>query len=365
MHNAGEFLKLIPKHTMLMAVIKSNAYGHGLATIAGLLSGTRNPDSARDSHIWFGVDSITEALCLRKEGIKNNILVLGATLPERICDAVEHGITITVSTKELLIALAHAPARSAFHLKIDTGMHRQGFLPKDISDMIQMLHKFALVPAGCYSHFAAVNDITMGDFALGQYVVFQDVVAALRHAGYEQMIVHMAATGGTLQYKDAHFDMVRIGIGLYGYWPSENLKASPKGKQVSLKPVLSWKTRIVEIKHISAGEAVGYDCTKIVERNTRIAVLPVGYWHGYDRHLSNRGVVLVCGARAPVLGRISMDMIVIDVTDCTDATVGDIAVLIGTDGDQSMYASELAAHINTTAYEVLTRLNPLMRRLVV
>lgn len=186
----------------------------------------------------------------------------------------------------------------------------------------------------------------------------------LKEAGYGDCIYHASATGGALLFPEAHFDMVRVGMGLYGYRPSEESKKTKniKHKTIKLKQVLTWKSVIAEVKKIPKGARVGYDGTERVARDTVMAVIPIGYWHGYDRGLSGKGIMLVRGKRAKVLGRISMDMTVIDITDIPKVRVGDEAVLIGMQGKESILADELAAKINTTAYEFLTRINPLIKR---
>ncbi|TSC68030.1 MAG: alanine racemase [Parcubacteria group bacterium Gr01-1014_66] len=409
-HNVEQFLRLIPKKTRFMAVVKSNAYGHGLVHVAKQLAEFRSsslefrgssPNSKfkiQNSRIWFGVDSITEGLRLRKEGIKNHILVLGYTLPSRLEEAAAAGIAVTVSSPEALKALVRVGKRPVFHIKIDTGMHRQGFLPTQALDIIRQLKRNHLAPEGVFTHFAAAKDPAYPTYTLMQAEDFQRVVAAFRRTGYSRVIRHAAASGGTLLFPETHLDMVRIGIGIYGYWPSQEAKIgftllsslrAPKGRgnpvrktatvdygiassqpprndnAFELEPVLSWKAIVSEVKEISAGSYVGYDLTERVSRKTIIAVLPIGYWHGYDRGLSGVGEVLIRRRRAKVLGRISMDMTVVDATNIPRVCVGDTAILLGKDGEEEILADELSLRIGTTPYEVLTRINPLIRRVVI
>jgi len=405
-HNVEQFLKLIPERTRLMAVVKSNAYGHGLVPVAKILSNLQAPNSKPRNttsiaaeggnhemvevdtrgklRLWFGVDSIVEALRLRREGIENPILVLGHTLPSRTEEAAACDTILTVSTTEALEVLGHLKTRPTFHLKIDTGMHRQGFLPHDIFKLVKLLKRFKLTPAGVYTHFASAKDPADRDYTLRQLTLFEDVISALERAGIRGMIRHAAATGGTLLFPESHLDMVRIGMGLYGYWPSAESKASLSIRMFktfkkhapyrtegsgagfkSLKPALTWKTIVGEVKEIPKGSLVGYDGTECTQRRTKIAVLPIGYWHGYDRGLSGIGEILIRGKRARVLGRVSMDMVVADVTDVPRVKIGDEAVLIGRQGGGALWADELAAKIGTTPYEFLTRINPLIRRIPV
>ena len=377
-HNVESFLRLIPKTTRFMAVIKSNAYGHGLVQVAKLLAESRilNQESGikihdskfmiHDSRIWFGVDSITEASRLRREEIGSPIFVLGYTLPSRIEEAADKNIVLTVSSSEALKEIAALKARPEFHLKVDTGMHRQGFLPSETLKLIKLIKLFKLAPQGIYTHFASAKDSDDRRYTIRQVTQFGGVISEFEKAGFRNLIRHAAASGGALLFPESHLDMVRVGMGMYGYAPSEEFKIqNSKFKNIELKPVLTWKTIVCEVKEILKGSYVGYDNTERVKRNTKIAVLPVGYWHGYDRGLSNIGEVLIQGKRARVLGRVSMDMLVVDVTDIRGIKDKDEAVLIGKSGRGSLWADELAGRIGTTQYEFLTRLNPLIRRVTI
>ncbi|MDO8600437.1 MAG: alanine racemase [bacterium] len=364
-HNVAEFLKLIPKRTRFMAVVKSNAYGHGLVTVAQSLANL-TPDTYHLSpRLWFGVDSIVEGLRLRREGIKNPILVLGSTLPARIPEAAEHAIALAVSNFESLRAHASVKNRPAFHLKIDTGMHRQGFFPHEIKKAAAFLKASRLRPEGIFTHFASAKDIAYPTYTLEQLKKFKDADRELQKNGFTNMMRHAAASGGALLFPESHLDMVRIGMAMYGYWPSEESRIKNKELRVTLKPVLIWKTVVAEIKKIPKGAYVGYDCTERVSRNTTMAVLPIGYWHGYDRGLSSTGEVLIRGKRARVLGRVSMDMIVVDATDISGIKVADEVVLIGKQGKDTVWGDAMALKISTSQYEVLTRINPLVKRIIV
>ena len=371
-HNFKAFLKLLTKQTRFMAVVKSNAYGHGLTLVAKQLANSKL-ETLNSKRVWFGVDSIVEALRLREEGIKNSILVLGSTLPGRMKEVVEKGIILTVSSFESFEALVKLKFRPEFHIKIDTGMHRQGFLPEQVPKFIKLLKRFSakggsvsggkLAPQGVYTHFAS-KDWGYPAYMELQFEKFKKIVKQFQRAGFRKIISHSAASDGTLLFPQAHLDMVRVGMGLYGYWPSWVAKVRHPSK-MTLKPVLSWKTVVVEIKKIPKGAYVGYDLIEQVSRVTEIAVLPVGYWHGYDRGFSSIGEVLIRGKRAKVLGRVSMDMTVVDITDIPKVKVGDRVVLIGRQGREEIWADEVALKIGTSQYEFLTRINPLIERIIV
>ncbi|MDO8603807.1 MAG: alanine racemase [bacterium] len=353
--NYRTFRKLVPKNVKIMGVVKSNAYGHNIIEFSRELE--------KLGVDMLAVDSLVEALSLRKAGIKKKILVLGYTLPELFSKTVSTNIHLTISSIEgLRVFLKSSYARKIrIHLKVDTGMHRQGFLFSDSRRVFKMLEGSKANVVGLYTHFAAAKDAHERKFTKGQIAEFEKWRLCLSQAGFS-LLTHAGATGGTIAFPEAHFDMTRIGIGMYGVWPSSEIEEAKK-KSLLLKPVLSWKTIISEVKVISAGEGVGYDLTHRVKQTTRIAVCPIGYWHGYPRALSNNSGVLVRGKRAKVLGRISMDMIVIDVTDIPRVKVGDKVVLIGKSGKEEIKASELATLADTSAYEILTRLNPLIKRI--
>lgn len=353
----------------VMAVVKSNAYGHGLTLVASLLAGEKG-ETGKEK-LWFGVDSIVEALRLRREGIKNRILVLGYTLPERYADAARRGITVTVSNFDALRAFGRVKRRPAFHLKLDTGMHRQGFLEREIPELARMLHSKRLAPDGAYSHYAAAERAIV---SRRQRQAFERCIGAVEAAGIPLRERHIAATGGMVSGRNPRWcTMVRIGLGLYGYLPDGKAQGAQRTSTIALKPVMTWKTIVGEVKRVEKGEGIGYDLTERLRRDSDVAILPIGYWHGFDRGLSSIGEVLVRGRRAKVLGRVSMDMTAVDVTDINRAaksqksnvTVGDEAVLIGRQGREFIGAGEVAATIGTTAYEILTRLNPLIRRIPV
>lgn len=359
-HNFYTFLGLIPAQTRLMAVIKSNAYGHGLTLIAKELASYKLR-SPKDK-LWFGVDSIIEALRLRREDVKNPILVLGFTLAGKIGEAAQKNITLSISNFAALEELAKTQNRPQFHLKIDTGMHRQGFLPSQVPELTGQIKRYKLNPRGIYTHFASAKDAAYPTYTLEQLAQFKEVLKKFKKAGYKNLTKHAAASGGTLLFPRAHFDMVRIGMGLYGYWPSIESQIFRRESQIKLRPILTWKTLVAEIKKIPKDSYVSYDLTEKVSRDTVIAVLPIGYWHGYDRGLSGIGKVLIKGRRAKVLGRVTMDMIIVDVTEIRGLKVGDEAVLVGKQGRRFIWADELALKIGTSPYEFLTRLNPLIYR---
>ncbi|KKU53022.1 MAG: alanine racemase [Candidatus Ryanbacteria bacterium RIFCSPHIGHO2_12_FULL_47_12b] len=351
-HNYHIFRSLISKKCALMAVTKSNAYGHSLIDFSRFMQ--------KMGADWFGVDSVVEANVLRKNGIRKPILVLGHTINTRHKEAAAQNISVTVSTFEGLADIAHHRNQKKLkvHVKVDTGMHRQGFYNEQLPLVCETLQKISsrVQFEGLYTHFAGTKNPAFPQDTHAQFKKFIEAIDIVEGYGFNPM-KHAAATYGTVVFPEAHFDMVRIGIGMYGLWPSEEAEYAFSNR-IILKPALTWKTIVSEIKELPAGSRVGYDFTEMVPERTISAVCPVGYWHGYPRALSSIGNFLVKGKRAKVLGRISMDIIVIDITGIKNVHVGDEAIMVG----DSMRVEEVARLASSFNYELVTRINPLIKR---
>ncbi len=347
-HNLNVFRKIIGSKTELWAVVKSNAYGHGLVLFSQLAE-SFGVDG-------FCVDSVIEGIKLRENGITKSILVLGPTLPHWYPLACKLDITVTISNKEALDDLIRCPIkkRPNFHLKIDTGMHRQGFYAEDLDGILKKIGNHL---KGVYTHFASAKDINYPTFNERQFSKFQQAVFILERAGFNPptggLKKHIAATAGTLINPKYHLDLVRIGIGLYGLWPSKELEIQLNDK-LNFKTVMSWHALISEVKDIKRGEYVGYDFTEKMGHNGRIAIVPIGYWHGLPRDLSSIGEVFIKNKSARILGRVSMDLITIDVTNI-NCRVGDKVEIIPVNIAQKLGASH---------YEIITRINPLIKKIV-
>lgn len=354
--NVRIFRRLIGPKTQLWAVVKSNAYGHGIFVMPQILS--------RAGVDGFCVDSIVEGVRLRELGIRQPILVLGLTLPSAFALARAHDVTVTVSNFPILEALIKTKNPPDFHLKLDTGMHRQGFYPEEVIKVVKALKKSGKAKSmtGIFTHFASAKDMNYPAYTDMQFKSFLKVCEGLKLAGFKNLIRHAGATAGAMIGPKYHLDAVRIGIGFYGLYPSKELEIQ-RG-EIKLKPVLSWYTVIGETKKLKKGDYVGYDLAERVTRPTKMAVLPIGYWHGYPRALSGVGQVLIKGQRAKILGRVSMDMIVVDITGI-NCGLGDTVTLIGRDGPARITAQELAALSGASYYEILTRINPLIERIEV
>jgi alanine racemase len=358
-HNYEVFRSIISPKCKMMGVVKSNAYGHNLFEFSKELE--------KLGVDFIGVDSAVEALALRKEGIKVPILVLGYTLPELLKISNEKDISISVSSFDMLLEIKKLDLKGKkikIHIKVDTGMSRHGFFEKEISKVLKEIksNKNILIE-GLFTHFAMAKNLAFPTYTNSQIEKFNKWRKAFSNAGYKP-ICHASATSGVLLYKDACFDMVRTGIGLYGIWPSKESQAFCKNK-ISLKPVLSWKTIIAEVKKLSKGTKIGYDCTETLLRDSKIAIIPVGYWHGYPRVLSSIGEVLVKGKKSKIIGRVCMDIIMIDVTGVKNVKVGDEVILIGKDKKEEISADYLSSLMDASTYEFLTRINPLIKRIYI
>ena len=365
-YNFNVFKSLISKKTKLMAVVKSNAYGHDLIQFS--------KEMEKLGADFLGVDSITEARALRREGVTLPILVLGYTMPELFAEAAKDDISLAVSTFETLEAISKQSASRRIskplkiHIKVDTGMHRQGFLAEDLPKILAFLkskilhHKSpSILIEGLFTHFAAAKNPAFPKDTKNQIDEFKQWVTEFNKVGLHP-IFHAAASSGTLVFPEAHFDMVRIGIGLYGLWPERAVKSYLKNR-IALTPILSWKSFITEVKRLPKGIKIGYDLTETLVKDTTVAVVPIGYWHGYPRALSAIGQVLVRGKNAKVLGRISMDMVTIDVGGIAGVAPGDEVMIISTDDTSPASAEGIGGLLDASRYEIVTRLNPLIKRI--
>lgn len=363
--NVGEFRRRLGSKVKLGAVVKSNAYGHGMLEAAAI---------AREAGAdWLCVNNVDEGAALRAAGHEAPVLVMGYVELARLGEVVEHGLRPVVynpETVDRLEALAARAGRSvAVHVKVETGTHRQGVLERDIPSFAERIRRSQhVVLEGMTTHFANIEDTTDHGMAESQIAVFDRVQEVLTAAAGPVPIRHAACSAAALLFTRTHLELARIGISLYGLWPSKETYVSllERGKPaLDLRPVLSWKTRVAQVKDVPEGAYVGYGCTWRAGRNSRIAVLPVGYFEGYDRGLSGIAHALVRGRRAPVRGRVCMNMCMVDVTDIPGVSVEDEVVLLGAQGDERIPAEQLASWCGTISYEVVSRIHPGLPRQVV
>jgi alanine racemase len=329
----------------IFSVVKADAYGHGAPEAAAALA-----EAGSDG---FGVATLEEGIELRATGIRSPILVLTAIYPEQLEEFFRHDLTPAVSDLHTLVQLEKLTQKSMrmlrFHLKVDTGMGRLGLLHSEIDSWLPEILKWeALHLGGLFSQLSHAEDAA-GEYTQTQIDNFARVIGRLRTAGFNPPLVHLANSAGIIGVPSAHGTMVRPGLMLYGLYPAPEM-----ARRAELRPVLSWRTRILQLKELPVDSSIGYGRTFTTKRKSSIATLPVGYADGYHRSLSNRGAVLVRGKRAPVVGRISMDLTMTDVTDIRGVSQGDEVVLLGKQGDETISADEMAGWAQTNSYEILT-----------
>ncbi len=364
LNNVQEFKSRLGQ-TGLLAVVKANAYGHGLLEIAGL--------AAEAGIDWFGVHSLEEALSLRQKGFNQKILILGYLPLSGAEEAVRAELRSTVYNLETLKVLAAAAGKqkkpALVHLKIETGTNRQGISLNKLGGFLNLLKKNPeVVLEGISSHFANIEDTTDDYYPRYQLENFRQAINYLEHNGFNVPIRHMSCSAAAILFPETYFNLARVGIGLYGLWPSKEtlISCRLRGQMpLKLKPVLSWRARIAQIKSVPRGAYIGYGCTYRTTRPTRLAIVPVGYYDGYDRGLSNSAYVLVKGKRAQVRGRVCMNFIMVDITDIPGVKLEDPVTLIGTEGREKITADQLATLAGTISYEMVTRINPQIPRLIV
>jgi alanine racemase len=349
-HNAGVVREKLGPDVQLLAVVKANAYGHGMVGVAEAL--------AREAQV-FGVANLEEAAILRR-GVGHPIIILGPGLPEERVPIVEGGFVPSVSTLEEAQEFDRAANGSsvAINFVIDTGMGRMG-VPQ--AEAIALFGKIVALPNikihSVSTHLPVSNEDA--DFTRAELAEFAELVKKLRAEFPGDYKAHVLQSAGTLAFADPPFDIVRAGIMLYGISPLPEF-------QKLLRPVLTWKTHIALIRDMPAGHGISYGRTFITPREMRVATLSAGYADGYPRHLSNRNAaVLVRGQRCALLGRVTMDLMMIDVSEIADVLVGDEVVLMGRQGGEEISATELAERADTISWEITTRIGQRVRRVYV
>ncbi len=330
----------------VMAVVKANAYGHGAVRCARRL--------AREGADWFGVALPEEGIELRSAGVEQPILSLGGCWDGQEAACIQHRIVPVVYRIEMIEALSRAASSAGtvapFHLKIDTGMGRLGVRYDEAREFVEALRNFKHVRLdGVMTHFAAADDPDRACFTDEQLGRFNEALAMIRERGFRPTYQDMANSAATFAHPSSWGNMVRPGGVLYGLWRD----VLPQGSEPPpLRPVMAVRSRISLLKRVRRGETLGYGCTFEASRETLVATLPIGYNDGYVRALSNRGRVIVRGTYAPVVGRISMDLTIVDVTDVPNVAHGDRVTLLGEDGSLTVPAEDIAKTAGTLSYEI-------------
>lgn len=353
--NVSFFKGMAGEGCALMPAVKANAYGHGAALIAEELQRLGVTD--------FCVASVGEGIELREAGVKGQILVLGFTPQADFPMLERYHLTQTIVDADYGKKLCEYPGRLKVHAAVDTGMHRLGIPWNQEKEIVRLAGAGNLRLTGIFSHLCVADSKAAADIAYTweQIARFDAAVKKLRLAGVREFKTHLQSSYGVLNYPECHYDYARIGIALYGILSREE----DAGKECrKLFPVLSLKSRIACIRTVEAGEGVGYGLAYVAAERSRIAVLPIGYADGIPRSLAGKGYVLIDGKRAPIVGRICMDQMFVDVTGLCGVEAADEAVLIGTSGQEQITAEQYAAWENTISNEIVSRLGGRLERIM-
>lgn len=360
-HNFKELKKITKKGTEITVVIKGNAYGHGQNEVARILEPYAD---------YFQVNSVDELELLRKVS-KKKTFVLGYVEKKELEKAIKLGSILSIFSLEQLKNVDKISKKlkkiQEIHIPIDAYLGREGFLENEWEKSFKKIKKCKnLKLGGIYAHFANIEDSKNLSHAEKQINKYKKAIGIAESFGFNNLQTHISATSGLLMYEKNNGlnSIVRLGVGVYGMWPSDHIENLYKGK-LNLKPVMTWKTKIAQIKTLPEGHTVGYGLTYITEKNTKIAVIPIGYADGYDRGLSNIGEVLIKGTRCKVLGRVAMNMFVVDVNHLDSVKIEDEVVILGKQGGVEIKAEEIAQKIDTINYEITTRVSSLLVRKII
>lgn len=335
----------ISNKTKIMAVIKADGYGHGAVEIAETIEHL-------DYLYGYAVATVEEGLILRNHGIKKPVLILGYAFPDQYEDMIRAEIRPTVFAREMAEELSITAKRLGMeckiHFAVDTGMSRIGYQVNEESadEMAQLAALPHIMVEGIFTHFARADEKEK-DHTYRQIALFREMIALLKKRGIDIPLQHCSNSAGIVDIPEANMDLVRAGITLYGLWPSEDIDKS----RIDIRPALTLVTHVAYVKELPAGREISYGGTYVTSEPRRIATIPVGYADGYARGLSNKGDVLIHGKRAPIRGRVCMDMFMVDVTDIPDVKSGDKVILIGADGDECITMEEVGERSGRFNYE--------------
>jgi len=346
----------------MMFVVKANAYGHGLKEVINI---TKELPIIN----YYAVDSVYEALIVKEIDVGKKIIIIGWSDEEELESLIMNGFETVAPSMNFLEKANHLAGKLKrkcnVHLKVETGTARLGMQPSQVIDLFNDFTYKNINIVGIYSHFANIEDTTDHSYAQSQLKIYNELLTKINT---ENILKHFSCSASTLIFPKTYFDMVRVGISAYGYWPSKPTYISyieQNEKKIELKPVLRWYTRVAQVKNLDKGDHIGYGITYRTFNKTKMIVVPVGYFDGYDRKLSNISTIIINGIKAPVRGRVCMDMFMAEVTHIENIKPGDKITLIGHDGEEKIDADYLAELSGSINYEVLSRINPLISRIVV
>jgi alanine racemase len=350
-HNLQSLRRYLDPQTRIMAVVKADAYGHGAVACARM--------AVKSGADYLGVAAIEEGIELRENGLSSHILIMASIFPDEAEDLIRHNLETIVCTQSLARALAKEAKKQnktvSVHIKVDTGMNRLGISPEKLPDLLDQIRNLKNLKIEAIStHFSSADDEDKS-ITQAQLEKFHTALAIVSQEGVQIPGVHSANTSAIFKFPESHFNMVRPGLILYGAVPSPSLQpVIDRIKNLSpFQPVMQWKSQTILVKSVPKGQAVSYSGSHTTQRESLIATLPIGYADGLHRILSNNMDVLIRGQRAPQVGNICMDMILIDVTDVPDVQAGDDVVIFGRQGSQAITVEELALKGKTIPYEIL------------
>ena len=354
-HNVERVAGSVGPGVDVLAVVNDDAYGHGAIRAAQIALG--------HGASWLGVASVKEATDLRQGGLQAPILVLGSTAPWQALDAVGNDLVATVFSDDAAVALSQAAqslGRTArVHVKVDTGMGRLGLLPHEVVPFVQRLSRLPVLQVdGVFTHMASADGGDLS-YTRRQLARFEGVLSELRAEGLLPTHIHAANSASILRLPESYYNLVRLGLAMYGLDPSPDARC-PK----DFRPALAFKCRVTQVRELPGGSYVGYGRTFRTRRASRIAVLPLGYAHGFRRAPAHWGYVLVRGQKAPIVGRVCMDQSMIDVTDIPGVRAGEVVVLIGRQGAGCITVDDVAGRLGTINYEVITQISARLPRIV-
>lgn len=346
-HNVHQIVKLLSSRTQLMAVVKADAYGHGAITVA--------QTAIESGASWLGVATVPEGIQLREAGINAPILILGAThTPEQVQAIARWKLQPTLTNPKQALVFSDILETFNFnsplpvHIKLDTGMSRLGANWQEAAEFVQLVQRVPhLTIKSIYSHLATADspDPTV---MKQQHQRFEQAIAKIRAMGIEPPCLHLANSAATLTDKKLHYDLVRVGLAIYGLYPAPHLSST-----IDLRPVLQVKARITQVKTIEPGTGVSYSHHFVAPRRLRIAVVGIGYADGVPRNLSNKMQVLIRGQRVQQIGAITMDQLMLDVSSFPDIQEGEVVTLLGQEGNEQISAEDWANQLNTISWEIL------------
>ena len=361
-HNIKQFRNLVNKNTEIISVIKANAYGHGQNEVAKII------EKYSDA---FMVNSVVELEILRKVS-KKKTFVLGYVMESDLAKAIKLNCVLSVFSREHLLNISAIAKKlnkvQEVHLAVDAHLGREGVLFAELPEIFTEIKKSKYIKlTGIYAHFANIEDTTDFSHAKKQIATHRMAINLAGEYGFKKLQTHISATSGIMAHEvknENQNEIVRLGIGLYGLWPSDHLKNIYKKNKFILLPVLSWKTKIAQVKILSKGSTVGYGLTYKAKKDMKVAVIPQGYADGLDRRLSNKGEVLIGGTKCKILGRVAMNMIVVDVNHLKNVKAEDEVVIIGKQASNEITVEDLAIKMGTINYEVVARLSALLQKVL-